>query len=202
MSNLTDGPFSLCSDIWDDQQQRFKLSNLSEKEECCVRTCLPNIEECRNICSTIHVIDSKKYNLCIHKCDIDLKKTCENNCTLISNDLGFTNPIYKGTREFGCGDGYYDPININCLKNNKNGILKSCLNNCTSSTVIDCDFHCNHYYNKLEDIFTNKNYNKNVLELVHTGYKSTNSVSIFKIFIFSIGITVLFFLIYVIIKSL
>ena len=198
MNDITDGPFTLCSSIWDEKQNRFRSANLAEKDECCERPCLSNIEECRKICSTIPEIDRDKYNLCMKKCDIDLNKACENNCTLISSNLGITNPIYKGTKELGCGDGYYESINIECLKKNKNDILKVCYTDCTESSMIDCDVYCNHFYNKL--LKKNTLYDKNVSHLVQDGYKYTNSGYICKVFLYSIMITILFFLVYVIIK--
>ena len=190
--DLTNGPFALCSGVWDTQEKIFKSANLTEQAECCVETCLPTIVECRKICSEIHTdTDTDKYQSCMQKCDVNLKNVCENNCRLISPmHLGILNPIYKGTTESGCGDGYYTNINIDCLKNNRREIIKSCRTNCIPSHNVNCDVLCNHSYNELE------NPSKNILYRVNHEYSlkglqknGTPGVSIF--FCYSIIITLL-----------
>ena len=49
--------------------------------------------------------------------------------------------------EFNCGGGYYKPVNIQCLKDNKKDILKKCQRICTQSSTMDCVQQCEFMYN-------------------------------------------------------
>ena len=190
--DLIDDPFSLCSVVWNEEQKKFIPTNYIQKFECCSKTSLQTIEECRKTCSTL---DNNKYTLCMETCDIDLKNAVERNCKLIDyGNLGFSNPIYKGTVELGCGNGYYDKINIDCIKKNKNDIINICKNNCIETEKNNCNNHCNYSYEMIIDPSKNVLYNKNSNILIQKGYKSSSS-SYIKIFGYSIGITLLFFLI-------
>ena len=182
MTDINNGQFTICSGVLD-TQKKFKKYNLIEQQNCCLQTCLPTIIECRKICSGIK--DNNTYLSCIEKCNVDIKNSCENNCKLINNNFGFTNPIYNGTRKFGCGDGYYDNINIDCLKKNKNNIIQICKDNCSLYT--ECDLLCDDSYNKLENPSKSLLYSKPTSNLIYNNeYKYT-----LKIFYRSVGITLL-----------
>jgi hypothetical protein len=195
--DLINGPFQLCYGIWNERKKKFIKNDITTQGECCVKTCLPTLEECRKICSENN-LDTDDYNLCMKICNVEIKNACENNCRLISDDFGFNNPIYKGTSEFGCGDGYYDKINKKCLKKNKDNIIRSCKNNCTDTPNMDCTHHCDHFYKELEKPSRNKFYpkkNKNINVLNKKQSKSSPKYLILYFIIIVVVVLLIFFLV-------
>ena len=141
-----DGPFYICSRIWDNSSNIFRRSTSTEKNKCCLRTCAPFIRECDKICP-----DAKDSKLCELTCN-DIKDSCVDYCQLSTEGLwGIDNPIYKATKEYGCGDGYYNPINQQCLKDNKDNIISSCQKNCIPTMEVGCSHHCKYSYNFISD---------------------------------------------------
>jgi len=146
--NLLSGPFGLCSGIWDEHAKIFRRADDTEKGECCFNTCKPFVQKCVENCpkaSSTHFED-----LCYKTCH-DIKESCKNNCLLSSNSWSLNNPIYDGTKKFGCGDGFGHSINEECLKKHKDGILKECQRNCLPTQDLDCQKHCIYSYNFLTD---------------------------------------------------
>tara|TARA_B110000908_G_C10112037_1_gene383519 strand:- start:167 stop:823 length:657 start_codon:yes stop_codon:yes gene_type:complete len=147
--NLRSGPFGLCSGYWDEEAQVFRRADQTEEGDCCLRTCKPFVDECVQSCpagTTKEIRES-----CIQTCG-DIKEICEDNCQLSSNLWGERNPIYKGTNEYGCGNGSETPVKLDCMRKNKGIILKFCQKNCLPSHGVDCEEHCAYSY----DMIVNK----------------------------------------------
>ena len=94
--------------------------------------------------------------MCYKKCG-NIREICQDNCLLNNKSeiWGVNNPIYKGTKDFGCGDGIYKSLDLECILSNKENIIKVCNNNCVSTETLDCTNHCNYSYNIISDKNTN-----------------------------------------------
>ena len=158
--NLQTGPFGLCSGHWDEKTQVFRRADETEQGDCCLRTCKPLIDLCSRTCPKA---EPKYQELCYKTCE-DISVTCGDFCKLSSPIWGSTNPIFKGIKEQGCGDYLYEPLNNECIKKNKDGIINICRQNCRSSHTLDCDKHCQYSYNIISDDKTNPLYFKKNIE--------------------------------------
>lgn len=144
--NLKSEPFGICSGIWDTSSNTFKHINSTEKNKCCLRTCEPTVRECHKLCP-----DAENSKLCELTCN-DIQNSCIDYCQLSTKGLwGIDNPIYKATKEYNCGDGYYHPINQECLKENKNNIISSCQKHCIPTMDVGCSHHCQYSYGFISD---------------------------------------------------
>lgn len=145
--NLRSGPFGLCSGYWDEKSQLFRRADETEQGDCCVKTCKPFVDACANMCPKA----APEYQgLCYKTCD-DIVTTCGDFCKLSSPVWGANNPILKGTKEKGCGDGIYEPLNIECIKKNQNDIINICRHDCTTTSKLDCEQHCDYSYGIISD---------------------------------------------------
>jgi hypothetical protein len=145
--NLDSGPFGLCSGYWDKNAQIFRKADQTDIAVCCMKTCETFVDKCKELCPKA---EEKYKNLCYQTCD-DIQKTCGDFCDLSSTVLGSDNPIFKGIKEKGCGDGLYKSVDKECVKKNKNDIIKICLNSCIDSEQLDCEKHCNYSYKIILD---------------------------------------------------
>jgi hypothetical protein len=199
---IEDDLFTLCSGKWDVKKNKFIKNNSTDKGKCCLETCVSNIEECGKICSSIDMSDVEKYKSCIEVCEVQLKNVCEDNCRLIdTTNRGFNNPIYIGTTDSRCGDGYFKKIDKDCLKKNKDNIIKVCNNNCNTTQDMDCQVHCNYSYDKLEnpelDILYRKYPDRKKVDKV-----DKEPIDIFKILGYSFVTLLSFILLFFIMKKI
>uniref|UniRef100_A0A6C0JS36 Uncharacterized protein n=1 Tax=viral metagenome TaxID=1070528 RepID=A0A6C0JS36_9ZZZZ len=168
--NLRAGQFGLCSGYWDEKAQVFRRADETEQRDCCMKTCKPFVDTCANICPKA----APKYQkLCYKTCD-DIVTTCGDFCNLSSPVWGANNPIFKGTKEKECGDDIYNPLNIDCIKKNKDAIINICRHNCTPTSKLDCEEHCKYSYNIISDKKANPLYfEKKIKELRGMSIKQT-----------------------------
>lgn len=142
--NLRSGPFGLCTGYWDENERIYKGANRTQELDCCLSNCKPFIEECKTTCQKIDSDYIK--GTCEQTCE-DIKNNCEDNCKLSSENWGVNNPIFNSIGKYGCGDGYYKPIDNNCIRKNKKDILLECKKSCIPTNDINCDEHCEYSYN-------------------------------------------------------
>jgi hypothetical protein len=151
--NLDSGPFGLCSGYWDKDANIFRKADQTDIAICCMKTCETFVDECKEQCPKA---EPKYQHLCYQTCD-DIQTSCGDFCDLSSPVWGSDNPILKGSREKGCGDGIYKSLDKECVKNNKNDIINICLNTCIDSDQLDCEKHCNYSYKIISDEDNKKN---------------------------------------------
>jgi hypothetical protein len=143
MHNFNSGLFGVCSEYWDEKSRSFKKSNDVQMLDCCLRTCEPFVRSCVNECPRAAPVD----RLACYKLCEDIRENCESNCKLSGDFWGLEkNPIYEGTKAYGCGDGIYIPFDKDCLLKHKEGIIKVCQNRCTPTDTVDCTSHCVYSY--------------------------------------------------------
>lgn len=150
--NLRSGPFGLCSGYWDNNSHIFRRADQTEEGDCCLRTCKPFIDQCVKTCPRGSTDSIRKR--CYLACN-NMKEICESNCMLSSELWGANNPIFEGTSKYGCGNGFEQSIDIDCVINNKDDIIKFCGKQCTPTSGIDCQEHCEYSY----DMIINKGEN-------------------------------------------
>lgn len=148
MYNSQSGPFGLCSGIWDENAKIFRRANETDKAICCFNTCKPFVQTCVKNCPKAKTSHFRE--LCYKTCH-DIKESCKNNCLLSGNSWNVDNPIYNGTRKFGCGDGFGHPIDEECMKKHTYGIMQECQRSCLPTSDLDCQKHCEYSYNFLTD---------------------------------------------------
>lgn len=136
---LHQGPFELCSSVWDNELQEYKISNNTEKINCCLNNCHKLTSNCIQECSKASnlKIEDNCYNICNGN-----NNTCSANCTLISNFWSLNNPIFKSTMYYNCGNGFEIPINTECMNKNKDDIIKYCTQQCIPSSDNSCVDEC------------------------------------------------------------
>ena len=145
--NLHEGPFGLCSSFWDEKSGQFKSADDVQLLDCCLRTCKPLVDECVEQCPK--ATPSHQRGLCYETCN-DIKESCDNNCQLSYNFWGVNNnPIYKGVKDLGCGDGIYTRLDNKCIVENKDKIIDICEKNCIPEQRLDCTMHCAYSYNMI-----------------------------------------------------
>jgi len=145
---LLPGAFGLCSAVWEGNRYR-KATNV-ELVKCCLKACLPIVKSCRQTCSTI---EGRKHDRCHETCE-DIIAACRDNCRLSGSSKGIwgpDNPIYIGLKEHGCGDSYEEPINKECVMDNKDSIMRLCRRNCVPTRMVDCDEQCRFSYDLIVD---------------------------------------------------
>jgi hypothetical protein len=119
-----------------------------------------------------------------------MKNSCIDYCNLTTPKLwGITNPIYKATKKFGCGDVYYKQINKECIEYNKENIIKECMKN-------DSDENCLYSYDKL--LLRQWNTPKKILQ---KNLEYTNSNYVIYI-IYGIYVTIILLMLYILFKKL
>jgi hypothetical protein len=186
-NNLLSGPFGLCYGYWDETSQVFIKDNQTEQWKCCLRSCEPTKDKCVEICEESTSDHNKE--TCYKTC-FDIKKECEDNCRLLSNLWGEDNPIFKGTTAYDCGDGFAHPIDKECLRKNKDGILKLCGVNCIPTSDIDCYDHCNHSYYILNEGSNLLDISKPVTNLNIKTIRNLKKINILHLYIFVIVVIV------------
>lgn len=131
--------FASCSKIWDGQ--KFKNATETEIGHCCLNMSNLFVNNCVEICQE----NSEDIEKCVKECEY-IGDSTDDMCELGIDLWGSENPIYKGTDEAGCGDGYYVNIDRKCIKKNKDEVIKVCKKHCIPTSKIDCGKHCNFSY--------------------------------------------------------
>lgn len=138
------GPFGLCRGIWDPDSNKYNRATETQIAKCCLNTNFPTIQECYHQCSKFS--SKPEHTKCVEKCN-RIAEISEANCQLSSSNWGTNNSLYKALEDFNCDGGYYRPVDIKCLEDNKEDILKKCRRICTQSSTMDCTQHCKFMYN-------------------------------------------------------
>jgi len=159
--NLRSGPFGLCSGYWDEKNRVFHRANKTEERKCCLNSCKPLTNECRDMCNL-----ATNNKTCHETCD-DIEEICEDNCDL----LGDKNPIYN--------HGITNQINVDSVLKNKDEIIRFCRKNCVTTSEIDCQKHCEYIIKQNTPKYIHTNQNKNNIML----YALMFTVIIFVLYI-------------------
>jgi hypothetical protein len=139
------GEFGLCAGIWDEKQNKYIPATDTEIGLCSLDVCVPFVKECRSVCKTFRNNDPK----CVKICD-EIATVCEYDTELSGDGIWDTrNPIYKATKDVGCGDGFYTDIDRDCMRDNKDEIISTCMHGCMPTSTLDCSQHCNFSYDAL-----------------------------------------------------
>lgn len=146
---LFSGPFGLCSGVWDKRLKKYIKATDTEIGVCCMRTNEPLVKECTEKCPTLK---TKKLRANCAKTCSDITKLSQANCMLSGKFWEVDkNPIFIGSNQYGCGDELFKQIDKECMKKNKEDILRLCRKNCTPSPQIDCTKHCEYSWKFLVD---------------------------------------------------
>ena len=114
--DLDSGPFGLCTGYWDKNNNIFRKFGSTDMYKCCLKSCIPNIEECYKLCNNVN---KGSVSRCNKICE-DIEESCSDFCRLSSPGFwGMDSPIYEGIKKFGCGDIYYNTIDKKCMEINR-----------------------------------------------------------------------------------
>lgn len=149
---LQSGPFGICSGVWDSETQQYKSADNTDKIKCCLDNCKKTTKNCIYECKNIKNL--KLQEKCYETCKRN-DYACAGNCTLTSKFWSINNPIFKSTMFHKCGNGFEIPIKIDCMKTNKEKIIKHCVKHCLPSSDNSCTNECNYSFDFLTNNATN-----------------------------------------------
>ena len=191
-NTLTDsGRFGLCSTVWDSENSRFKSSNETEREWCCLNSCKSSTKACLEACeqknSTKDRLECK--NVCARNIIL-----CEDMCALSTPDLWRgDSPLIKCIEDNGFGT--YPNYDIQKIKENEQMLVSCCNEGCIPTSKIACVKHCSRKYDDLvgksKDPLIALYDNNKILEDKHI-VRSDNSL---KYYLVTVGIILIFFII-------
>lgn len=138
------GPFTMCNGYFDSSTNKFIKYGATNRIKCCLRTCLPFVNECRGRCT----LQNKEK--CNQTCD-QISTVCEDTCQLESDLRGEDNPLFTAAKNKGCGTVYYDDWDMDCLFKNKEEIITECQDNCLPTFDTGCQKHCQYSFDEITD---------------------------------------------------
>jgi hypothetical protein len=146
-NNFNNGMYSLCSSFLNKETGQYIEESEISKTKCCLGVNKKQVDICRDECYTRYGIhsenpNSEKYRLCYTSCE-NTAIFADVVCRRTSELWGEKNPFIICAKQTGCIDKYDKTIiDPECVKKNKNNLIKCCRQNCTPTTSIDCDEHC------------------------------------------------------------
>jgi len=143
------GKFGLCRGVWDEEQKRFLPATETDTMWCCLNVCKTSADACLQACMKNYGPDTengnfKDYSDCRNNCGLIIL-SCENNCALSGPDIWRGNsPIIDCVKDKGCGS--YPNYDTDCIKKNKDDLIRCCRKGCIPSSQMSCTDHCNRKY--------------------------------------------------------
>ena len=142
--------FSLCKGYY--VGNKFHPNTETETMTCCLNTCKDIVQTCLNSCLVNYGPEGKTPNFKIYtKCKNNCARmimSCENTCALSSPGIWRGNsPILDCITSKGCGK--YPNYDKDCIKNNKDELIRCCNHNCLPSKEMSCTNHCKVKYDDL-----------------------------------------------------
>lgn len=148
---LLGGMFQDCSVIYDKNNDSLKLSNSDETYKCCLdnydfidRVCF---EKCSNIENNYTDSDTTKCKQICNNLRNKWVETCENS----KEYKGKLDPFISEAINLKCFDKKTNKIINECIKGNKEIIIKKCMENCIPTGYTNCTDNCNTSYNLIND---------------------------------------------------
>ena len=135
--DLTQGEFGLCHRIFDEKLDKYIEANPTQVKQCCLNTCGKFVVECRKECDKN-----------CDRCDY-MTEACQNNCNLAGSITTINSPIIMATSYYGCGNNQDVPINMDCLINNRDNIIKQCNDYCIPTIFTDCETTCDYAFKRM-----------------------------------------------------
>ena len=142
------GMFTSCKKYYDKDTDKMKDATTTEVFKCCLEKCKPPVEYCKKFCLTKTKEHVNPISTCLNKCLIH-EKFCTENCKLSSEYTLPMKNLYKKCLQNICKNNDYKE----CIKNNKDKIMKCCINNCTPEKNLNCGKFCNYF----QDFFQKEN---------------------------------------------
>lgn len=137
------GRFSLCSIVWDSENGRFKNSNETEKEFCCLSSCKSSTQACLDTCKNIKGTQ-KQYVDCGNGCARNII-LCQDLCAQSTPGLWRgDSPLIKCVEQNGFGK--YPNYDIDAIKDNKELLVDCCHADCIPTSEVACIDHCKNKY--------------------------------------------------------
>ena len=133
------GKFGLCRGVWDEEQKRFLPATETDTMWCCLNVCKTSADTCLQACMKNYGPDTengnfKDYSDCRNNCGLIIL-SCENNCALSGPDIWRGNsPIIDCVKDKGCGS--YPNYDTDCIKKNKDDLIRCCRKGCIPSSQI------------------------------------------------------------------
>jgi hypothetical protein len=138
------GIYSLCTNIWDDSEQKYTKRDTVDILKCCIDHCRVPVEFCHDECQKYYGEEGDTPNSyrefrCNETCN-DQRVVCQEGCEL-GSQWGVNNPFIVCAKKKGCwSDAQPD---IKCIKKHKDKLLNCCYQNCNDE---DCKTLCQYTY--------------------------------------------------------
>lgn len=138
------GKFGLCSAVWDEESRTLRAATESDVMKCCLQTAKPWTEMCLDRCEKLFGPQTNNtfqdYINCRYNCGRMILAT-ENACALSNPKIWRGNsPIIPCVSQYGCGK--YPNYDKECIKRNKDGLIRCCNKTCWPSSTMSCTQHC------------------------------------------------------------
>jgi hypothetical protein len=172
-SGFTKDLYSACSFSKDKNSAEYRRATDSERNKCCLDTCMPLYSSCMKHCH-----ESKDLIWCKNVC-INAQKACGYGCQNQMSEWGKKDPVYYISTDL-CGkySKEYQKLVLSkeCMKDKEQEIISKCMKSCTPSSQVDCDRFCRYSFDSLYDYIPVKflDYNQNESPLLKKPEKSSH----------------------------
>lgn len=140
--------FSICQATWDPSRKKFYALNKADELKCCFDRCNEPLKTCQKFCDTFNDVNNK--NTCSTTC-VKQKILCEDSCKAYTD--WEHNPLVQCVKNGQCFKSNFT-FNSDCVKNDRENIIKCCRDACIQSNDYDCDELCDFSANILESMET------------------------------------------------
>jgi hypothetical protein len=197
-SGFTKDLYSACSFSKDKNSSEYRRATDSERNKCCLETCMPLYSSCMKNCRKKK---GKDLVWCKNVC-INARKGCGYGCQNQMSEWGKKDPVYYISGDL-CGkySKEYQSLVLSkeCMKDKEQEIISKCMKSCTPSSQVDCDRFCRYSFDSLYDYIPVRflDYNQNESPLLKQKSSHKKDYIIYLPYIFSalvllLGITILF----------
>lgn len=142
---MQSGRYGLCSTVLDNG--KYRQANETEVIQCCLETSKDTAKQCLDECKNLSEYD---YANCRTNC-ARIILAAENTCALSNPKIWRGNsPIIDCVTNFGCGT--YPDYDVDCIRKNKDALIRCCNKDCIPSSTVSCTDHCTmKYYDMAEE---------------------------------------------------
>ena len=156
-NNFNDGIYNLCSSYLDKESGQYIETSEIDKTKCCLGVNKKQADICRKQCYNRYGIhsdspNSEKYRLCYTSCE-NAALFSDIVCRRTSEIWGNKNPFIICAKELDCQDKDNQKIMVpECVKKNKDALIRCCRRNCIPTTSVNCDEHCDISFEATQDL--------------------------------------------------
>jgi len=137
------GRFGLCSAVWDPNKNQFREATEPEVMWCCLESAKKTAKTCLDECNRLYGPKKgnfKDYTDCRSQC-ARIILSSENTCALSFPEIWRGNsPLLGCITDFGCGK--YPNYDQECIRKNKDGLIRCCNKDCVPTSTLSCNDHC------------------------------------------------------------